>query len=75
MSLCRHTVSSLVSLPVRDTASLLLVTQGQGRQEVGGLGLEGGLEAGTVLFLPAGQQIKVEARGGQMVVFQAYCSL
>jgi len=66
-----HRVEGDYQLPPRSSASILLVTEGRGGREGGGP-----LAPGTVLFLPAGEELKVTAEASDpLVAYQAYCNL
>ena len=57
--------------PVRDSASLFIVTSGQGSAADGVM--TSSLKKGTVLFLGAEKKLEIANGGEELVVFQAYC--
>ena len=64
-------MDSSVALVVRKTASILIVTEGEGTCQLEH-GLEKKLSAGTVLFLAGGQKINVKKSTDSLVAYQGF---
>jgi mannose-6-phosphate isomerase len=61
-------------IPVRESASIVIVISGEGKLVTTNDGSEIPLVKGTVFFAPASQKLEVEKLGpGDLVMYQAFC--
>ena len=63
-----------VKLPKKESASIILVTEGSGKYSVQETGKAKDFSCGAVLFLGSNEELDVSNSGAsQIVMFQAFC--